>query len=97
MTMRSGGGPRGARVSKADHQAQKEINRQAPKIHDLGGRIAALFHPDRVQSSLIIVMVLRSAGLGIPPPLLPQRVFDDGLFPGTGGPNMPLVLKLAGT
>jgi len=95
--MRSGGGPRGARVSKADHQAQKEINRQAPKIHDLGGRIAALFRPYRVHISIIIVMVLLSAGLGIIPPLLTQRVFDDGLFPGTGGPNMPVLLKLVGT
>jgi len=41
-------------------------------------------------------MGLLSAGLGIIPPLLTQRVFDEGLFPDSGGPNMPVLLKLVG-
>ncbi|MGO1457433.1 ABC transporter ATP-binding protein [Corynebacterium casei] len=96
MSMRGGGGPRGARVSKADHEAQREINRQAPKIKNLGSRIFTLFKPYRAQISILIVMVLLSAALGIIPPLITQRVFDDGLFPETGGPNMPVVLQLVG-
>ena len=96
MSMRGGGGPRGARVSNADYEAQREINRQAPKIKDLGSRIFGLFRPYRAQISVIIVMVFLSAGLSILPPLLTQRVFDEGLFPDTGGPNMPVLLKLVG-
>ena len=96
MSMRGGGGPRGARVSNADYEAQREINRQAPKIKDLGSRIFGLFRPYRAQISVIIVMVFLSAGLSILPPLLTQRVFDDGLFPDAGGPNMPVLLKLVG-
>lgn len=83
-------------MSKADHEAQREINRQAPKIKDLGSRIFALFKPYRAQISVLIVMVLLSAALGIIPPLITQRVFDDGLFPETGGPNMPVLLQLVG-
>ena len=96
MSMRGGGGPRGARVSNADYEAQREINRQAPKIKDLGSRIFGLFRPYRAQISVIIVMVFLSAGLSILPPLLTQRVFDEGLFPDAGGPNMPVLLKLVG-
>lgn len=94
--MRSSGGPRGARVSKADHEAQREINRQAPKIKNLGSRIFALFRPYRLQIIFLIFLVLLSAGLGIVPPLITQRVFDDGLFPESGGPNMPVLLRLVG-
>src|SRR5699024_4496102 len=96
MSMRGGGGPRGARVSNADYEAQREINRQAPKIKDLGSGIIGLFRPYRALISVIFFMVFLSAGLSILPLLLTQRVFDEGLFPDAGGPNMPVLLKLVG-
>src|SRR5699024_6553388 len=46
--------------------------------------------------SVIIVIVLFSACLCMLPLLLTQLVFDDGLFPDAGGPNMPVLLKLVG-
>src|SRR5699024_4944105 len=96
MSMRGGGGPRGARVSNADYEAQREINRQAPTIKDLGSRIFGLFRPYREQLSVIIVLVFLSAGLRMLPPLLTQRVSDDGLLPDAGRPNTPVLLKLVG-
>ncbi|MBK0418613.1 ABC transporter ATP-binding protein [Leucobacter sp. CSA1] len=89
------GGPaggRGTRVSSADFERQRELNREAPRIPNLGRRIAELFTPYRWQIGAIIALVLVSAALGIAPPLLTQRVFDDGLFPTDGGaPNLPVL------
>ncbi|CAG7612110.1 ABC transporter ATP-binding protein [Leucobacter soli] len=96
------GGPVGrSRVSGGDARAQREANRQAPKVADLGRRIAELFRPYRLQLSVIIVLVLVSAGLGILPPLITQRVFDDGLFPvgaedAATGPNLTVLAWLVG-
>ncbi|MBK0421849.1 ABC transporter ATP-binding protein [Leucobacter sp. CSA2] len=92
----SGGGGRGTRVSGGDIAAQKERNREAPVIANLGGRIAALFRPYRAALAVIIGLVLITAALGILPPLLTQRVFDDGLFPKAGGPNLPVLGWLVG-
>lgn len=104
MSMGGGaGGGRGGRVSSGDADVQREINRQAPKVANLGGRIAELFRPYRSPLAVIVVLVLVSAGLGILPPLITQRVFDDGLFPvgasgePTGaGPNLPVLAWLVG-
>ncbi len=85
------GGGRGSRVSAGDAARQREINEAAPQIPGLGPRIAALFSPYRWQLAVIIVLVLISAALGILPPLLTQRVFDDGLFPPDGAPNLELL------
>ncbi|MGJ0203504.1 ABC transporter ATP-binding protein/permease [Leucobacter sp. gxy201] len=90
-----GGGGRGGRVSAGDASKQREINSAAPVIPELGSRIAALFRPYRGQLAAIVVLVLVSAGLGILPPLLTERVFDDGLFP-QGGPDLPLLGWLVG-
>lgn len=55
----------------------------------LGRRIAELFRPYRWPLAVIIALVIVSAALAILPPLLTQRVFDEGLFPlDGGGPNM---------
>lgn len=89
-------GGRGSRVSSGDADRQREINSEAPVVADLGRRIAALFRPYRGQLAVIIVLVLISAALGILPPLLTQRVFDDGLFPPVGGPNLTLLAWLVG-
>jgi ATP-binding cassette subfamily B protein len=94
MSMGHGGGGRGSRVSGGDFALQRELNRQAPKVERLGARIAELFRPYRVQLGFIVSLVVVAAALGILPPLLTQRVFDDGLFPATGTPNMPVLLVL---
>ena len=95
------GPPNRSRVSGGDMKAQREVNKQAPKVADLGGRIAALFRPYRWQLAVIVVLVLISAGLGILPPLITQRVFDDGLFPvssdgAVAGPNLTVLAWLVG-
>ncbi|QBE50296.1 ABC transporter ATP-binding protein [Leucobacter triazinivorans] len=92
--MSGGMSGRGSRVSSGDAERQREINSEAPVVADLGRRIAALFRPYRGQLAVIIVMVLISAALGILPPLLTQRVFDDGLFPPVGGPDLPVLAWL---
>src|SRR5690606_34332576 len=89
-----GAGGRGARVSGADFERQRELNAQAPEVAGLGARIAQLFRPYRAQLTVIVLLVLVSAALGILPPLLTQRVFDDGLFPATGHPNLPVLITL---
>ena len=92
-----GGPPGRSRVSGGDIKAQREANKQAPKVADLGRRIAELFRPYRWPLAIIVVLVLVSAGLGILPPLITQRVFDDGLFPPAGGgPNLPVLAWLVG-
>ncbi|MEV8338723.1 ABC transporter ATP-binding protein [Leucobacter sp. NPDC077196] len=94
-----GGGPvgRGSRVSAGDAELQRKLNRDAPAVEGLGRRIAALFRPYRMQLVVIIALVLVSAALAILPPLLTQRVFDDGLFPlDGGGPHLTVLAWLVG-
>lgn len=93
MSMHRGGGG-GGRVSGGDFAAQRKLNEAAPKVAHLGKRIAALFRPYRGALTVIIALVLVSAALGIMPPLITQRVFDDGLFPPSGGPNMSVLITL---
>ena len=90
------GGGRGSRVSAGDAERQREINSAAPPVPDLGRRIAELFRPYRVQLAVIVGLVLISAGLGILPPLITERVFDDGLFPPDGSPDLPVLARLVG-
>jgi ATP-binding cassette subfamily B protein len=40
------------------------------------------------------VLVLVGAGLTVVPPLLTQQAFDRGLFPPTGGPDIPVLVEL---
>lgn len=97
MSMGGGMGGRGSRVSGGDAEAQRELNSQAPKVARLGPRIFDLFRPYRGPLIVIIALVLISAALAIMPPLLTQRVFDDGLFPLDGSPpNMPVLGWLVG-
>lgn len=97
MTMGGGrgGGPgmRGG-VSAGDHDKQRELNEAAPEIPNLGKRIAELFAPYKVQLIVISLLVLVSAALGILPPLITQRVFDDALFPEDGSPVLRLLVIL---
>ncbi|MGG7466120.1 MULTISPECIES: ABC transporter ATP-binding protein [unclassified Plantibacter] len=91
-----GGGPRGgARVSGGDAAAQRAINAEAPKIPNLGKRIAALFIPFRGKIITTMVLVVIGAGLAVIPPLLVKQAFDVGLFPTDGGkPNLPALVEI---
>jgi ATP-binding cassette subfamily B protein len=91
--MRGGGGRRG-RVSAADAEAQRKANAEAPRVENLLGRIAELFQPHRRALILTIALVLVGAGLTVVPPLLTQQAFDRGLFPPTGGPDIPVLVEL---
>jgi len=93
--MRGGGGRRG-RVSAADAEAQRRVNAEAPRVENLLGRIAELFRPHRRALVLTIALVLVGAGLTVVPPLLTQQAFDRGLFPPTGGPDIPVLVELVG-
>lgn len=93
--MRGGGGRRG-RVSAADAEAQRRANAEAPRVENLLGRIAELFRPHRRALVLTIVLLLVGAGLTVVPPLLTQQAFDRGLFPPTGGPDIPVLVELVG-
>ncbi|MFD2339719.1 ABC transporter ATP-binding protein [Clavibacter tessellarius] len=91
--MRGGGGRRG-RVSAANAEAQRRANAEAPRVENLLGRIAELFRPHRRALVLTIALVLVGAGLTVVPPLLTQQAFDRGLFPPTGGPDIPVLVEL---
>lgn len=85
---------RQGRVAGRDVAAQKAANAQAPRIDHLLRRIAALFRAHRRAIVITITLVLLSAALSVIPPLLTQRIFDDGLFPASGTPNMPYAVTL---
>ncbi|WP_207454539.1 ABC transporter ATP-binding protein [Herbiconiux sp. SYSU D00978] len=90
-----GGGPKN-RVSGRDESVQRAENASAPRIPNLLGRIGELFRPYRARITLTIVLVLLAAGIGVLPPLLTQRAFDEGLFPPGGGPDVPVLLEIVG-
>ncbi|WP_259338484.1 ABC transporter ATP-binding protein, partial [Clavibacter phaseoli] len=87
---------RRGRVSAADAEAQRRANAEAPRVENLLGRIAELFRPHRRALVLTIALVLVGAGLTVVPPLLTQQAFDRGLFPPTGGPDIPVLVELVG-
>lgn len=88
--MRGGGRMMGG----GDAAAQKAANASAPKVPDLLKRIAGLFAPHRRALTITIVLVLISAGLSVLPPLLTKQAFDEGLFPQSGTPNIPVLVEL---
>ena len=88
--MRGGGRMMGG----PDAAAQKAANATAPKIPDLFKRISGLFVPYRQALVLTITLVLISAGLSVVPPLLTKQAFDQGLFPPSGTPNVPVLIEL---
>ncbi|PRY65972.1 ATP-binding cassette subfamily B protein [Glaciihabitans tibetensis] len=89
-----GGAGHPGRVSGRDFEAQRVANADAPAVPHLLGRIGGLFRPYRGKLAVTIVLVLISAGLGVLPPLLTKDAFDLGLFPPSGTPNVPVLLKL---
>ena len=60
----------------------------------LGGTVV-LFRPYRFQVIAVAVLILLTASIGVINPLLIRTVFDDGLFPASGGPDMHLLWTLA--
>ena len=59
-------------------------------------RAAASFRPYSVQVGGIVLLILLTAGLGVVNPVLIRTVFDDALFPASGGPDLDLLWILAG-
>jgi ATP-binding cassette subfamily B protein len=96
--MHGGGGGRGGggRMRGGDEEAQRAVNAEAPRIPHLFGRTAALFRPHRAKIALTIALVLIGAALSVVPPLLVERAFDEGLFPESGGPNLPALAQIVG-
>lgn len=98
--MRSGmarmGAVRRFPVGGADAAAQRALNAAAPRIPHLGRRIRELFRPHRGALILTAALVLAGAALSVFPPLLTQSLFDEALFPSSGGVVMPLLLELSG-
>ncbi|MEN2740232.1 ABC transporter ATP-binding protein [Microbacterium sp. X-17] len=82
-------------ISGGDAAAQRALNAQAPKIDHLLRRTSLLFRPHRAALILTAALVLASAGLTVLPPLLTQSLFDDALFPASGGVVMPLLIELS--
>lgn len=90
MAMHGGGGPMG-RFGQ-DPQSLRKLNASAPKVKNLGKRIAFLFAPHKKPLTMTVVLVLVSAVLTIFPPLLVQETFNQGLFPANGKPDLQLLM-----
>jgi len=58
-------------------------------------RTVRLFRPYRFQVTSVAVLILVTASIGVVNPLLIRTVFDAGLFPASGGPDMNLLWTLA--
>src|SRR5690606_21616563 len=86
------GAGRGARP--IDEAAQRRRNAEAPRVPDLGRRVVRLFAPYRGRIALTALLVVVGAGLGVVPPLVIQRVFDEALFPASGGVQLGLLAGL---
>nr|WP_077488896.1 ABC transporter ATP-binding protein [Sinomonas mesophila] len=87
---------RGGRIGTGDAEAQRKLNAEAPKIPHLLARIVELFRPHRFALGLTVALVLAGAALSVAPPLLTQRIFDEGLFPPGGGVDLPRLAELVG-
>jgi len=96
MSGMRGGGGGGRMMGGGDAEAIRAENAKAPRVPDLLKRIGALFAPYRKQLAITITLVLVSAGLSVLPPLLTKQLFDQGLFPADGTPNVPVLLELVG-
>ncbi|MDL9980826.1 ABC transporter ATP-binding protein [Microbacterium sp. ASV49] len=88
------GGGGGAAFRGVDARAQRAANAAAPRIPDLGPRALRLFRPYRGRIAITGLLVVAGAAIAVIPPLIVQRVFDDALFPATGGPDLALLVRL---
>ena len=71
-------------------------NSDALSSKGLVGRIVQTFRPYRLQVTLVGLLILVTAGLGVVNPVLIRVVFDSALFPASGGPDMGLLWMLSG-
>ncbi|MGW9114438.1 ABC transporter ATP-binding protein [Microbacterium sp. NPDC055683] len=96
MSMGRGmGGPGRGGPRPIDEAAQRRANAEAPRVPDLGARVVRLFRPYRGRIAVTAGLVVVGAALGVVPPLVVQRVFDDALFPVDGGAvDIPLLVRL---
>ena len=62
----------------------------------LVSRVVSAFRPYSGRITLVGLLILVTAGLGVVNPVLIQVVFDNALFPEGGGPDMRLLWILAG-
>jgi len=83
-----------SRVSGGDAAAQRAMNAEAPRIPHLFRRIVSLFAAHKAAIITTMVLVLIGAALSVVPPLLTQRAFDQGLFPKSGTPDMPVLIEI---
>jgi ATP-binding cassette, subfamily B, bacterial len=81
-------------MGSRDAESQREANAAAPRVEHLLRRIGELFAPHKTALSITIALVLVSAALSVAPPLLTRQLFDVGLFPKSGGPNVPVLVTL---
>ena len=79
-----------------DRDKRREQNAAAPKIDHLLRRISSLFEDHRGALTGTVILVLIGAGLSVLPPLLIEQTFNEGLFPQSGKPNLPLLASLVG-
>jgi ATP-binding cassette subfamily B protein len=86
---------RAVRGSRQDASVARAENAKAPRIPNFGRRLRGLFQPYRGRLALTIGLVLITAALTVAPPLLTQKAFDQGIFPG-GGPNLPRLTEIVG-
>lgn len=92
-----GGGPPGGGggFRGMDEDAQRKANAQAPRISQLGTRVVALFSAYKLRILATGLIVIVGAAVAVVPPLIVQRIFDDALFPlSGGGPELSLLLVL---
>ncbi len=73
----------------------EEPGRDPVAARPLVPRVIRLFWPYRLEVSLVVLLVVATAGLGVVNPVLVKYVFDNGLFP-EGGPNLRVLWILAG-
>ena len=67
-----------------------------PASKGLVRRIVATFRPYWLVVTLVGLLILITAGIGVVNPLLIRVVFDSALFPTSGGPDLTLLWVLAG-
>ena len=72
------------------------VNKPTESVRPLVRRIVASFRPYTGRIALVGLLILFTAGLGVVNPVLIQVVFDNALFPESGGPDLRLLWILAG-
>ncbi|WP_062525191.1 ABC transporter ATP-binding protein [Demequina rhizosphaerae] len=90
------GGMPGRGIASRDEEAQRALNAEAPDIPDLWPRVVALFRPYRGALLTTAILVVAAAGATVIPPLIVERIFDDALFPSSGGLRLGLLAELVG-